>query len=159
MAALGIPTRLNTTPADIPVDQEDLDGAGNVTLDLSSRPFGGLLNYHLDTLHADYAFIITPEPFTKSARYARAAEAESVPPAEDFTLYPNPTRGDLFIRLDYETHVDITLFDLSGRPLQQWNGFSGPLIHLPISHIAQGTYFVQVDNGIAQRSAKKLMIY
>jgi hypothetical protein len=112
----------------------------------------------LDTLHADYAFIITPEPFTKSARYTSTIPEKPETRSEDFTLYPNPTRGALYVRLDHQLPVDITLFDLSGRPLAQWNHVSGPVINLPIDQMAQGTYFVRVNvNGTAK--AKKLIIY
>jgi hypothetical protein len=77
---------------------------------------------------------------------------------EDFTLYPNPTRGELFVRLGHDQPVDVSLFDLSGRPLHQWNNVNGPEINLPIAQFAQGTYFVRVDGG-GTAKAKKLIIY
>jgi hypothetical protein len=150
------PTRVEQV--DLPISQQHFSVGGEVGISLISEPLGGTLNGYLDTLHADYAFIITPEPFTKSAKYERAFDENPVTTVSDFTLYPNPTRGELFVRLDHEAPVDVSLFDLSGRPLYQWYNLNGPVINLPITQLAQGTYFVQVDGG-GTLKAKKLIIY
>ena len=94
-------TRLNGTPTDIPTDHQDLDGDGSVTLDLSSRPLGGVLNFHLDTLHADYAFIISPEPLVKRrSGNPTGTIATDIPKMWDFTLYPNPAREEAWLRFE-----------------------------------------------------------
>ena len=60
------PTRMNSTvvPA---TTLEIVSSSGTITLDLTDQ-FGGTENNYLDTLRSDYAFIITPVPFTKSLR-------------------------------------------------------------------------------------------
>ncbi|MEZ4757334.1 MAG: T9SS type A sorting domain-containing protein [Flavobacteriales bacterium] len=157
-AALGIPTRLNTTPADIPVDQEDLDGDGIVTLDLSTSPLGGVLNFHLDTLHADYAFIISPEPLVKRRSGNPVGTlATDIPTTWDFTLYPNPAREEAWLHFENDNPKDIQVVDAMGRLLRTYNSVTSIDLHLDLHHVASGLVSIRVNEG-THVGHKKLLI-
>ena len=152
------PTRLNTTPADIPVDQEDLDGDGTVTLDLGSSPLGGVLNAHIDTLHADHAFIISPEPLVKRLSSTSAeTHTKKAPNTWDFALYPNPAREEAWLRFESDTPKDIQVHDAMGRLLRSFNTFTATELHLDLRQIASGLVSIRVSDG-EHVGYKKLLI-
>lgn len=141
------PTRMNTT--ECPADAEDDDGDDLVILEIddpASAAFGGTLNNYLDTLHVDYAFIITPEPLVKSLLLPPQPEV-SVDSGWDFALYPNPTRGELYLRLTDDKPKDVMIHDLSGRQIRTWSSVTGPIQHLPMERLANGAYWVRVSDG------------
>lgn len=152
------PTRSNTTPADLPSDQEDLDGDGTVTLDLSSRPLGGVLGAHIDTLHADYAFIISPEQLVKR-RGGTPAEtlAKQAPKAWAFALYPNPAREEAWLRFDNDKPKDIQVHDAMGRLLRSYHSITTTDLHLDLRHVASGMVSIRVSEG-EHVGYKKLLI-
>ncbi|MEO8587814.1 MAG: T9SS type A sorting domain-containing protein [Flavobacteriales bacterium] len=148
------PTRMNSTIC--PADAEDLDQNGSVTLDLSSAMLGGTYNNYLDTLHSDYAFIISPFPEVKSLTLPTV---EQVRPSDwDFTLFPNPTRDELFVRLPDDKPKSIVIYDLAGRQINVWSSVIGPVQHLPITEIAKGAYWVRVSDG-SNSKTKQLIIH
>lgn len=151
------PTRMNTT--DCPADDQDFDGNGTVTLRIDNpltMALGGTANNYLDTLHADYAFIISPMIEVKSL--SLPAEVQVVEAGWDFTLYPNPTRSELYVRLPDETPKTIVLRDLSGRLIKTWSSVTGSVQHLPIEHLSKGAYWVVVSDA-ANSKAKKLIVH
>lgn len=152
------PTRLNTTAADLPIDQEDLDGNGSVTLDLSSRPLGGVLNYHIDTLHADYAFIISPEPLVKRRGGILTEEnTTKVPATWDFSLYPNPAHAEAWLHFDNDKPKDIQVLDATGRLLYITRSITAFSVVIDLRKLARGLVTVRVseDNKVGY---KKLLI-
>ncbi|MBK8499977.1 MAG: T9SS type A sorting domain-containing protein [Flavobacteriales bacterium] len=115
------------------------------------------MNNYLDTLHTDYAFIISPFPDVKSMPLTPLEDVH-IGSDWDFGLYPNPTRGELFVRLPDDVPKEIVTQDLSGRHIQAWSSVRGPLQHLPIEGFAQGVYWVRVSDGTNSK-AKKLIIH
>ncbi len=157
------PTRMNTI--ECPADEEDTSGDGSVTLHLNN-PLGVALNgvfastgasvNHLDTLHSDYAFIVSTGNFVKSLH----------PPTPDivvetgwnFDLYPNPARDEIFLRLPDDSPKVITILDLAGRQINSWGSVTGTVQHLPTGSLARGAYWVRVSDGVQSRS-KKLLVH
>ncbi|MCW5899284.1 MAG: T9SS type A sorting domain-containing protein [Flavobacteriales bacterium] len=128
-----------------------------ITLDLSTAPLGGTLNNYMDTLHADYAFIITPAPFVKSLQLPPAAQA--VPEAGwDYTLYPNPARDALFLRFPDDAPKDIAVLDMAGRRVTSQANITGTNHFLPLGQLAKGAYWVRVTDGVHIK-VKKLIIH
>lgn len=153
------PTRLNST--ELPPDSEEpLPDADNVpstiTIDLAGQ-FGGTLANYLDTLRSDFAFIITPEPFVKSLR--RPIVNEEPPIDEwDFSIYPNPTRGVLFLRLPGGESKEVTLHDVSGKLVARQVNVASTFHQWPLGQLAMGAYWVRVSDGTNSK-VRKLIIH
>ncbi len=119
--------------------------------------FGGVSNNYLDTLRNDYAFIITPGPFTKSLY--RAPEVENpVLAGWDFGLYPNPTHFGFYLDLPDVTPKEVALFDLTGRSVLRKTNVIDRVQYIPVEHLAMGTYWIRVSNGTNQK-VKKLIVH
>ena len=131
------------------------NASGELFLDLSSAPLGDTIQYFTDTLHADYAFVVTLDDFVKS----RSADQPVSPIVEgwDFVVFPNPTRENVFLRFADDTPKEIVLFDISGRPVLMLAGVTSSTPHLASGELAKGPYFVRVSNGTNSRT-KKLII-
>ena len=151
-----LPTRHEVLPMDLPDDQIDDTGDGTVRLDLSSNPLGGVLNNYLDTLHADYAFIISPAPIVKSLAVHQDHESPN-DPSWDFTLHPNPSRDGVFVRLPNDAPKEIELFDPSGRRLQTWSNITATTHRLALEGLAKGVYWIRVADGVNTKSRKLLL--
>jgi len=155
------PTRMNTTIC--PADGLDDSQTGLVTLDLSSAPLNGLFpstgefKNHMDTLHADYAFIIATSQ-VKSLTTRTSPISATATKDWDFTLYPNPARDELFLRFQDDLPKHVMLHDLSGRTIRAWSSVSGPIKHLPLGALAKGAYWVRVSDGLNNKT-KKLIIH
>ncbi|MBK6343489.1 MAG: T9SS type A sorting domain-containing protein [Flavobacteriales bacterium] len=154
------PTRPNST--ELPPDSEDpIADADNdpstITLNLTGE-FGSAIDNYLDTLRSDFAFIITPEPFVKSLR--RPIEHEEAPMVDewDFSLFPNPTRSVLFLRLPAGTTKEITLHDVAGKVVMRQTNVGSSFHQLAIGQLAMGAYWVRVNDGTNSK-IKKLIIY
>jgi hypothetical protein len=122
------------------------DGDGTVVLNLATEPFNGLSNNYLDTLHADYAFIITPQPFVKSLRHPAEAHAV-VQPDLDFLLYPNPTRAELNLQFQDDAPKEVTITDATGRLVKRESSIRATRYQLTIDTQASGIYWVRVSDG------------
>jgi hypothetical protein len=135
------PTRMNTSVC--PDNDVDISGTGLVTLDFSSEPFGGVNNNYLDTLHSDYAFIVSIDPVVRGMNVASAIDGSGW----DFNIYPNPANRNFDIQWSDATSKEIALFDLTGRQVQVLPVIDGRLAHVPIEHLASGVYGVRVTDG------------
>lgn len=132
------------------------DNTGRLVIDLTGE-FGGVLNNHLDTLHADYAFIVTPVPFTKS-RPIGTVDDESAPAGEwNFELFPNPANEVVFLRMPDEGPKDIELIDLAGRTSRSYANMTGQLVQLQTNGLAKGTYAVRVSDGRHTRTRRLII--
>lgn len=150
------PTHMNSTTHPAAMELTSTS-AGTLTIDLTGE-FGGIDGSYMDTLRSDYAFIITQEPFFKSLPALPMAQELSVKAEWDFSVYPNPARDELYIRLPDDAPVDIFLHDPSGRRMITLNSVSGLLQRLPIARLAKGAYYVVITDG-EHRKAKKLIIH
>ncbi len=150
------PTRMNSAvyPADMEVST---DGTGGLPLDLTGQ-FGGTTNNYLDTLRADYAFIITPEPLVKSLMVPYEDNTSLNEGTWDFSLFPNPTRDLLSMRFPDEHTKDIVVVDVSGRVVARYANVTASLFQMPTHLFAKGAYGVRVIEG-DRTKAKKFMIH
>ncbi|MCL2131723.1 MAG: leucine-rich repeat protein [Lentimicrobiaceae bacterium] len=68
----------------------------------------------------------------------------------DYAIYPNPTTGKITIRNEESgMSSEIEVFDVVGRKLLSYTpltSHSSPLIEIDISHLANGLYFLKIDN-------------
>jgi hypothetical protein len=151
------PTWVNSTIH--PVDTVwTTDNEGRLLLDLSTALFGDTITnfYFMDTLRADYAFIITPGPFEKSL--VLDEDEPLIGKDWDYKLYPNPTRDVFYLHLPDDAPKDITILDLSGRQVQVLSKATGPTLSFPVAHLAKGVYHVRVTDGLNTKT-KKLIIH
>ncbi len=148
------PTHVNTTVCPDDVTQMS-NGAGNLLLDLATEPFGSTIPYYLDTLHSDYAFIITIAPFVKSMQFL--PDSTRTNEGWDFALYPNPTQESVFLRFEDDSPKTVTLLDVTGRALIRHHGVTAIVHHLALDYLAKGAYCVHVGVG-ANSKVKKLII-
>ncbi|HRD54634.1 MAG TPA: T9SS type A sorting domain-containing protein, partial [Flavobacteriales bacterium] len=150
------PTWMNSTVC--PLDTvRQTNVAGELLLDLSTARFGDTIQYFMDTLRSDYAFIITLDEFVKS----RTVDEDIVSEVEgdwDFNLYPNPTRQNVFLRFSNEERKEIALLDITGRSIVVRTGVTSSTHHLVIDELAKGTYFIRVSSAANART-KKLIIH
>ncbi len=147
------PTRNGAT--DLPPDIQLMStSSGDLVIDLSGY-FSGIADNYLDTLHSDYAFVITPQPFVKSLHQQNAEVTPTA--AWDFALYPNPTRDMLTLHFDNDAIKDVAIFDVSGRCVAKYTLVSSPLLQIPPNRLANGAYWVQVIVGENMKT-KKLII-
>lgn len=130
---------------------------GTLKLDITGY-IGGITNNYLDTLRSDYAFIIAPEFFLRSTPYSPVAEEPPVPSGWDFDMYPNPTRDALFLRMHDDIPKDVVILDVIGRRVITRANVSSTIFQLPVGQLAQGAYWVRVEDGANART-KKLIIH
>ncbi|MBL0126013.1 MAG: T9SS type A sorting domain-containing protein [Flavobacteriales bacterium] len=150
-----IPTWMNDTirPANDTVAAVN----GNVILDLSTAELHGQVGTLLDTLHSDYAFIIATVPFVKSRTMAPISDPVATGEGWDFIVYPNPAENEVHLRMPDDALRDIMLHDLLGRQVGVWRRMKGPVLTLPLSQLARGTYWIRATNGESSRT-KKLIV-
>ncbi|HRQ85958.1 MAG TPA: T9SS type A sorting domain-containing protein, partial [Flavobacteriales bacterium] len=150
------PTRMNMS--ELPDDQVDDTGTGTVTLDMSSEPLGGVANNYLDTLHADYAFIIAPQPIQKMAEADGIGNPVGSDSAGSFGMYPNPAANTVTLLLPADGGAkDIALYDLAGKRVVFLAQVTDPLVQLPTGHLGRGIYCVRVFDGVMSK-AKTLIL-
>lgn len=155
-----LPGFLNSTPYHItwyathmndtihPVDTVYTTTAyGSLQLDMSTARLGDTIQFYLDTLHSDYAFIVTQQPFLRSAQSLSGDDEPAATNEWDFTLYPNPAQNYLYLRLPEGPPKEITLFDFSGRRVASWRSVSDVTVRLSIGQLAPSCYSVVVSDG------------
>ena len=149
------PTRLNSTLH--PPQDTLVTTTGALTLDLSGY-LGGTANNYLDTLRSDYAFIITPGYFEKSAPLGSAVEAGPVAHGWDFGLYPNPAQDVVYMSFTNDLPKDFEVLDMMGRPVATQNNITATIHSFPIGQLPKGIYGVRVTEGDVCKT-KKLIIH
>jgi hypothetical protein len=76
------------------------------------------------------------------------------------TAFPNPTMGDLFVRLGVDDVVGLELFDALGRAVhaEQRSTTAQEVIALPIGgKVAPGTYVLRIT-GTTGRSEQRIVV-
>ena len=95
--------------------------------------------------------------------YYEPVPAESVPgtpsPVADITLYPNPARDVMQLRIVLKDNKPCTaaIYDGNGRLLRQWREKSSTTRTIPISDLAAGTYILTISNG-AERQSQQFVV-
>ncbi|UTW64475.1 S8 family peptidase [bacterium SCSIO 12741] len=92
---------------------------------------------------------------TELESYFGISEAEE---SEGWTVYPNPTQGEVTIKLDQGEVSNIQLTDLSGRILHQENQLSGSQLTLDLSDWNQGLYLLSLSDAQGKNYAARLIV-
>jgi hypothetical protein len=144
------PTRMDTTA--YPASQVDSTGSGSVTLDWSSRPFNGIADDYLDTLHADYGFIIAPQPVEKSMTFFGEDDPGNRTLEWDFLMFPNPASNEVNVLFpDNRLPREIAIYDLAGKCVYHKSASSGVLKRIPVGKFSSGAYSVRASDAAATR--------
>lgn len=149
------PTHTNTVIA--PTYAVDGSQTGAVTLDLSTAPLGGHVNNYIDTLHTDYAFIITPEPFVKSGDAHVEPEAAVIEEPWDIAIYPNPATDIVQVESVDDLLVEISVLDLTGRVITTRSQLNAARVQLDVNGLAKGPYWIRVSQGSESRTKKLIL--
>ncbi|MEO5569499.1 MAG: M43 family zinc metalloprotease [Bacteroidia bacterium] len=75
----------------------------------------------------------------------------------DFSVYPNPSSDFVTIKFrnSFGDKVTISLTDLSGRKIKQWNLMNAPdKIHIPLSDILSGCYLLNISSNRISQTEK-----
>jgi len=140
------PTRMN---APVPPDATVTANAyGEVALDFSALQMNGIANNYIDTLHSDYAFVLSPQPVL---RRADVPNEQAVQPSTtwDFTMFPNPATDVLHVQMQANVVAnELVLFDLNGKRVLQRSGPIAPSMDIPTGHLSKGSYAVMVTAGV-----------
>ena len=97
--------------------------------------------------NGDYAVVVTVNACTDtSSCYSLSPSAvpEKIS-AFSADLYPNPTNGDVVLRLGHPEKVIISITDIAGRKIQVVKGNAKKEIILPLAQWQRGIYFVTVS--------------
>ncbi len=151
------PTRTGSTA--LPSDTEESEPLmssvnGDLVIDLTGQ-FNGVADNYLDTLHSDYAFVITPQPFFKSLN---PLNTEVVAAEWDFLIYPNPTREFFTLLFGDEAAKEVTLYDVSGRQVWREAYITTTSTTVSARQFAPGVYWVHVATAEG-RKIKKVIIH
>lgn len=149
------PTRLDTIV--LPNNQVDSTQTGSVLLDLSSAPLGDTIQYFLDTLRADHAFIIAQQFIPKNL--IGSIELNEERSGWDISVFPNPARNEVNVLLpDDDEQRDVMIYDLAGKRIRSINSQGRRLLNISIADLAKGTYCVRVSDSRMAR-VKTLVIH
>jgi hypothetical protein len=141
------PTRMNMTehPADETIAS---NGAGAVTLNLSDQ-FHGIANNYLDTLHSDYAFIMTLAYQHRSMTITN--DADTLGSKWDFSLYPNPAGDLLNLVLTDNAPKDITIYDLTGKRVYYRSNVAVSSLDITTGGFGRGAYCIRVSDATSSK--------
>jgi hypothetical protein len=62
-------------------------------------------------------------------------------------IYPNPTRGDLFIEFPVKKNNQISVFSLTGREIRRYQNLKETDLKIDLSGLPAGLYFLQINEG------------
>ncbi|MFN6178282.1 MAG: T9SS type A sorting domain-containing protein [Flavobacteriales bacterium] len=128
---------------------------GELLIDLTGY-FNAISDNYLDTLHSDYAFVITPHPFVKSLDYTLDESFSET--TWDFALFPNPSASFLSLTFDDDVSKDVFILDASGRNVIGYSNVRSEQVQISTEHLARGAYWVRVIAGTKTKT-KKLIIH
>src|SRR5690606_7547785 len=76
----------------------------------------------------------------------------------DFTIYPNPNKGDFTVKLNQNSigKSSIKITDISGRIIYQ-TIISGSQFDIKLPNVTSGNYFFEIENN-NQSSVKRLSV-
>jgi hypothetical protein len=152
---------IRLTGINLPDSSTDMAGSqGHITYAIKARttaPEGSLVK-NKASIYFDYNKPITTNETHNILRTLNGLDIKSNATPQTAVLYPNPTKGNINIAIPYsKTNWDITIIDISGRPVMQTTGLA-PNISL-YADIPVGLYIVQLTNsGTGERIVKKLVI-
>jgi YD repeat-containing protein len=120
---------------------------------------GGWGNDRMTIAYNDDGWITQEKSNSSEMRYYyQVVPTESVAgapsPVADITLYPNPARDVLQLRIVLKDSKPCmaTIYDSNGRLLRQWQEKSSTTRTIPISDLQPGTYILTISNGSEKQS-------
>lgn len=75
--------------------------------------------------------------------------------SSEFSVYPNPTTGMLYLQGDVATNAALQVYDLSGRTV--WNGTYSPS-GIDLSHLQGGTYLLSVQTADGGTGTQRIVL-
>ncbi len=138
--AMGVVVDLDMGVYTLTVDGEEVD---STPIDLAITTFGGLDLFAAEADNAYYIDDIEFDAFTSSIEDITA---------ENLLVYPNPAQDELNIST-LSTDNSIQILNVLGRVVLE-TASNSPMTTLDISHLASGTYYVNVSAGDVTRTVK-----
>jgi len=74
-------------------------------------------------------------------------------PLANIAIYPNPTAGEVTVQLKASGTYNITVADISGKPLLRQTA-SGDTVQMDFSNYPAGVYLLMVDDGVERKTVK-----
>lgn len=149
-------------PEDYPDEIAAVEGAENVFAFAGSEHFSGVsyhgafagtdegtviyLSFPLETaVQADLETVIAEVLGQMDLVVLSAPESMT----QDFVLYPNPSFGDVHLRIQHigQSSFTVTAYDFQGRKHQEWSlEIQDDLLRIPSSELTSGMYWFSVQN-------------
>ena len=114
------------------------------TLQLSTTDIVPTHDGHLIGASSEFGFVRTTKPFLAST--ASIVEHSILQPSRTYTIYPNPSAGNLQI-VPIPSQLEARVVDINGKVLGNYHiGDTGTIsLHLPV-----GSYWIVLEDGIVQ---------
>lgn len=87
--------------------------------------------------------LVAANALTEASMNVPFENSESIRGENNVELFPNPSEGIIIIRSE-EKITSVSIYDISGRKLFFSNNSRNNIISLDMSHLSNGTYWVQV---------------
>ncbi|MCG8412117.1 MAG: T9SS type A sorting domain-containing protein [Bacteroidales bacterium] len=87
----------------------------------------------------------TPDIMIDFCKSVKTSSNELNPEKSMVKVYPNPSRGIVYIDLGKEENAFITIYNSIGVPVKQINSHSKSLINIDLTGIDSGMYFIKID--------------
>jgi hypothetical protein len=129
--------------------------AGNYFIKILYRADGGSswLVLPNDSTHINKAYLTVTDTTTPTG-------INDIELSKSFTIYPNPAHDKIFISLkNFTGKVNaFQVFNLQGQKISTTESTNISLVEIPVSHLAQGIYYLRIttDQGMV---SKKLVIH
>ena len=80
-------------------------------------------------------------------------------PADVVSVYPNPSNGDVHVKLNGGAKADLSVYDVMGRCLYSYsfNGLNHTTLENYLNGLQAGVYFIRVDASVVGRQTIKLV--
>ncbi len=104
---------------------------------------------------------LDPENMGVLALGGITAITETAKPANNLTIFPNPSNGVVFIKLNEQnnTPVEIEMMDVAGRIIYRiTENSSSQIVELDLRHLEHGIYFVKISQGQRNVSVGKVVL-
>ena len=75
----------------------------------------------------------------------------------DITIYPNPTNGNVTVRIEKAENPTIKVYDYAGKLVRAEQSVNGNETTIHLSHCATGMYLIVINNG-NQNITKKISL-
>ncbi|MBN1649788.1 MAG: T9SS type A sorting domain-containing protein [Bacteroidales bacterium] len=143
-----------------------LTGGWAACSNLSGKDYYGKFNYHWDkngdTPDTQLKPWLDPNNTgaTQISGFPLSTESIPISPADFYTLFPNPSNGDIKIQFNADAFgksYTIRVSNMLGQSVYQENKTIYKQVNLNLQHLQSGVYFVEIE-GNTQRQTQKISI-